>query len=339
MEVPAGIIYWRQAAGQMANISEPILKIEDLSTEFLVPEGRARAVDHLSYHVFPGETLGVVGESGCGKSVAALSVLRLIPIPPGNISSGRILFMGEDLLRLPLKKMRAIRGKQISMVFQDPMTSFNPVFTIGFQLSRVFTLHEKLSKKEAEKRAIEMLEACEIPSPLRIMKQYPHQLSGGMRQRVMIAMALGCNPRLLIADEPTTALDVTIQAGILDLMLRLKRRSGMAMILITHDLGIIANSAQRVVVIYAGEKVEEADVFSIFDNPAHPYTLALMKSVPRLGEKKKFLNELEGVVPPPFKEIKGCKFAERCPEATQKCRRQRPSLRDVGKGHLVACHL
>lgn len=318
---------------------EAILKIEDLSTCFFVPEGRARAVDHLSYHVFEGETLGVVGESGCGKSVAALSILRLIPIPPGKIASGRILFMGEDLLQLPMKKMRKIRGKQISMVFQDPMTSFNPVFTIGYQLSKAFTLHQKLSKREAARCSIEILEACEIPSPERIMKEYPHQLSGGMRQRVMIAMALGCNPKVLIADEPTTALDVTIQAEILELILRLKEKFGMAMILITHDLGIIANSAQRVVVMYAGEKVEEADVFSLFDKPMHPYTIALMKSIPRLGRRKKFLSEVEGVVPAPFRRIPGCKFAQRCPEAMERCPKERPRLRSIEKGHMVACHL
>jgi len=321
------------------NNSEPILKLEDLSTHFAVPEGIARAVEHLSYHVFEGETLGVVGESGCGKSVAALSILRLIPIPPGRIASGKILFMGQNLLELPMKKMRKIRGDQISMVFQDPMTSFNPVFTIGYQLSKVFTLHQKLSRKEAVKRSVDMLEACEIPSPERIMKAYPHQLSGGMRQRVMIAMALGCNPTVLIADEPTTALDVTIQAEILDLILRLKKKFGMAMILITHDLGIIANSAQRVVVMYAGEKVEEADVLSLFEKPGHPYTIALMKSLPHLGKTKKFLNEIEGVVPPPFRVIQGCKFAERCPEAMERCRKERPRLRSIEKGHMVACHL
>jgi len=238
-----------------------------------------------------------------------------------------------------MKKMRRIRGNRISMVFQDPMTSFNPVFTIGYQLSKVFRLHQKLPKREAVRRSIEILEACEIPSPERIMKEYPHQLSGGMRQRVMIAMALGCNPKVLIADEPTTALDVTIQAEILDLILRLKEKFGMAMILITHDLAIIANSAQRVVVMYAGEKVEEADVFSLFEKPAHPYTIALMKSLPHLGRTKKFLNEIEGVVPPLFWRIPGCKFAERCPEAMERCRKERPHLRDIEKGHSVACHL
>lgn len=318
---------------------EPILKIEDLSTQFSVQEGIARAVDRLSYHIFKGETLGVVGESGCGKSVAALSILRLIPIPPGKITSGKILFMGQNLLELPMKKMRKIRGDQISMVFQDPMTSFNPVFTIGYQLSKVFMLHQKVSKKEAVRRSIEILEACEIPSPGRIINEYPHQLSGGMRQRVMIAMALGCSPKVLIADEPTTALDVTIQAEIMDLMLRLKDKFGMAMILITHDLGIIANSTQRVVVMYAGEKVEEADVSSLFENPRHPYTIALMKSLPHLGKTKKYLDEIEGVVPPPFRIIPGCKFAERCSEATERCWKERPHLRKIEKGHVVACHL
>jgi oligopeptide/dipeptide ABC transporter ATP-binding protein len=319
--------------------SEPILRIEDLSTHFAVEEGVAKAVDHLSCHIFEGETLGIVGESGCGKSVAALSVLRLIPIPPGKIASGSIFFRGQDLLHFSMKKMRKIRGNQISMVFQDPMTSFNPVFTIGYQLSKVFTLHQKLSRKEALMHSLESLEACEIPSPERIMKAYPHQLSGGMRQRVMIAMALGCNPKVLIADEPTTALDVTIQAEILDLILRLKEKFGMAMILITHDLGIIANSAQRVVVMYAGEKVEEADVLALFEEPRHPYTIALLKSLPVLGKTKKFLSEITGVVPPPFREMQGCKFRERCPEAMERCREERPRLRDVEDGHAVACHL
>jgi oligopeptide/dipeptide ABC transporter ATP-binding protein len=319
--------------------TDPILQIEDLSTQFSMQEGIVRAVVGLSYHVSKGETLGVVGESGCGKSVAALSILRLIPVPPGKIVSGRIRFMGKDLLELPMKRMRKVRGAQISMVFQDPMTSFNPVFTVGYQLSKVFMLHRKLSRKEARNRSIEILEACEIPSPERIMNEYPHQLSGGMRQRVMIAMALGCNPRVLIADEPTTALDVTIQAEILDLILRLKEQFGMAMILITHDLGIIANSAQRVVVMYAGEKVEEADVFSLFEKPRHPYTSALMKSVPRLGSREKFLSEIAGVVPSPFRKISGCKFAERCPEAMDRCRNESPRLRDIEKGHSVACHL
>ncbi|MBW2056604.1 MAG: ABC transporter ATP-binding protein [Deltaproteobacteria bacterium] len=317
--------------------SLPVLSIEGLKTYFHTHQGVARAVDGVSYHVFRGETLGVVGESGCGKSVTALSILRLIPSPPGRIVSGSVVFEGQNLLDLPMNRMREIRGNQISMIFQEPMTSLNPVFTIGSQLSKVFTLHQNLSKKEAKKRSIEMLDACEIPSPERIMKEYPHQLSGGMRQRAMIAMALGCSPRVLIADEPTTALDVTIQAQILDLILRLKKEFGMAMILITHNLGIIAKTAQRVVVMYAGEKVEEADVFSLFERPRHPYTIALMNSIPVLGRSERFLKEIKGVVPAPYRTIPGCRFADRCPEAMDRCERERPRLREVEKGHLVAC--
>lgn len=320
-----------------ANNTVPVLSIKDLRTYFYAHEGVGRAVDGVSYHVSRGETLGVVGESGCGKSVTALSILRLIPSPPGKIVSGEIIFEGQNLLDLPLDKMREIRGNHISMIFQEPMTSLNPVFAIGSQLSKVFILHQNLSKKAAKKRSIEMLEACEIPSPERIMREYPHQLSGGMRQRAMIAMALGCNPEVLIADEPTTALDVTIQAQILDLILRLKSEFGMAMILITHNLGIVAKAARRVVVMYAGEKVEEADVSSLFERPRHPYTIALMNSIPVLGRSEKFLEEIKGVVPTPYRSIQGCKFADRCPEAMERCQRERPQLKETGKGHLVAC--
>ncbi len=269
------------------NANKPVLSIKDLRTYFHTADGLAKAVDGVDYHVYPGETLGVVGESGCGKSVSALSILRLIAIPPGEIVSGEIHFENQNLLALPMRKMREIRGNRISMIFQEPMSSLNPVFTIGYQLSKVFTLHQKLTQKEANKKSIEILAACEISSPARIMKTYPHELSGGMRQRAMIAMALGCNPDVLIADEPTTALDVTIQAQIMDLILRLKDNFGMAMILITHDLGIIAKSAQRVVVMYAGEKVEEAGVDRLFEKPSHPYTIALMKSLPVLGSQRK----------------------------------------------------
>ena len=319
------------------NDTVPVLSIKDLRTYFYAHEGVGKAVDGVSYHVFRGETLGVVGESGCGKSVTALSILRLISSPPGKIVSGEIIFQGQNLLDLPLDKMREIRGNHISMIFQEPMTSLNPVFAIGSQLSKVFILHQNLSKKAAKKRSIEMLEACEIPSPERIMREYPHQLSGGMRQRVMIAMALGCNPEVLIADEPTTALDVTIQAQILDLILRLKSEFGMAMILITHNLGIVAKAARRVVVMYAGEKVEEADVSSLFERPRHPYTIALMNSIPVRGRAEKFLEEIKGVVPTPYRSILGCKFADRCPEAMERCQRERPQLKETGKGHLVAC--
>ena len=315
----------------------PVLSIRDLKTYFYTQEGVSRAVDGVSYNVIRGETLGVVGESGCGKSVTALSILRLIPSPPGKIVSGEIIFEGQNLLDLPLGKMREIRGNKISMIFQEPLTSLNPVFTIGSQLSKVFILHQNLTKKEAKKKTIEMLSACEMPSPERIMKEYPYQLSGGMRQRAMIAMALGCNSKVLIADEPTTALDVTIQAQILDLTFRLRKEFGMTMILITHNLGIVAKAAERVAVMYAGEKIEEADVFSLFEKPRHPYTIALMKSIPILGRSEKFLKEVKGVVPAPYFEISGCKFADRCPEAMRRCHREKPQLREAEKGHLVAC--
>jgi len=317
--------------------ANPVLSINDLRTYFHTQDGIAKAVDGVSYDVYPGETLGVVGESGCGKSVTAASILRLIPIPPGEIVSGKILFEGQNLLDLPMSKMRKVRGNRISMIFQEPMTSLNPVFTIGHQLAKVFTLHQKLSGKAARKKAVDILTECEIPSPDRILKSYPYELSGGMRQRAMIAMALGCNPAVLIADEPTTALDVTIQAQIMDLILRLKEKSGMAMILITHDLGVIAKAARRVVVMYAGEKVEEADVLSLFETPGHPYTIALMQSLPVLGRKEKFLAEIKGVVPPPYREIAGCKFADRCPEMIAQCQNARPQLKEIQKGHLVAC--
>jgi peptide/nickel transport system ATP-binding protein len=316
---------------------KPVLSIRDLRTYFHTVDGIAKAVDGVDYHVYPGETLGVVGESGCGKSVSALSILRLIAIPPGEIVTGEILFENQNLLDLPMGKMREIRGNRISMIFQEPMTSLNPVFTIGYQLSKVFTLHQKLAQKEAIQKSIEILAACEISSPERIMKTYPHELSGGMRQRAMIAMALGCNPDVLIADEPTTALDVTIQAQIMDLILRLKENFGMAMILITHDLGIIAKSAQRVVIMYAGEKVEEAGVEELFQSPSHPYTIALIQSLPVLGRKEKFLREIKGMVPAPYRDIQGCKFADRCVEMTPRCRVEKPQLREISSGHLVAC--
>jgi len=319
------------------NVAKPVLSINDLRTYFHTQDGIAKAVDGLSCEVYPGETLGIVGESGCGKSVTAASILRLIPIPPGKIVSGEILFEGLNLLDLPLRKMRNIRGNRISMIFQEPMTSLNPVFTIGSQLSKVFRLHQKCSLKASRQKTLEILADCEIPSPGRILKSYPHELSGGMRQRVMIAMALGCNPAVLIADEPTTALDVTIQAQIMDLILRLKEKFAMVMILITHDLGVIAKAAQRVVVMYAGEKAEEADVLTLFEAPAHPYTTALMRSLPVLGRKERFLAELKGVVPPPYREIAGCKFADRCPEMIAPCKEARPPLKEITKGHWVAC--
>jgi peptide/nickel transport system ATP-binding protein len=317
--------------------AKPVLSVKNLRTYFHTVDGLAKAVDGIDYHVSPGETLGIVGESGCGKSVSALSILRLIAIPPGEIVSGEIYFENQNLLALSTNKMREIRGNRISMIFQEPMTSLNPVFTVGYQLSKVFTLHQKLGQKEAVQKSIEILAACEISSPERIMKTYPHELSGGMRQRAMIAMALGCNPDVLIADEPTTALDVTIQAQIMDLILRLKEKIGMAMILITHDLGIIAECAQRVVIMYAGEKVEEAGVEKLFQNPGHPYTIALIQSLPVLGRKKKWLRDIRGVVPAPFREFQGCKFAERCSEMVDACRIEKPPLVEIESGHWVAC--
>jgi len=289
----------------------------------------------------PGETLAIVGESGCGKSVTSLSILRLIASPPGRIVEGRILFGGRDLLQLTERAMRSVRGNEISMVFQEPMTSLNPVLTIGRQIAESLTLHRGLSRADAMARAVEMLRLVNIPEAQRRVQAYPHQLSGGMRQRVMIAMALACNPRLLIADEPTTALDVTIQAQILELMRGLKEKTGAAIVLITHDLGVVAEMAQRVVVMYAGRKVEEAPVEALFSNPRHPYTRGLLNSVPRLTEAgmpgRKRLAEIAGMVPSLRDELVGCAFAARCGHATSRCRGESPALEEKAPGHLAAC--
>jgi peptide/nickel transport system ATP-binding protein len=283
----------------------------------------------------------VVGESGCGKSVTSLSILRLIASPPGRIVAGRIRFQGRDLLDLTEPQMRKLRGNEISMIFQEPMTSLNPVLTVGRQIAESLIVHRGLTRAEAMSRAAEMLRLVDIPEPQRRLGEYPHQLSGGMRQRVMIAMALACNPRLLIADEPTTALDVTIQAQILDLMRQLKQKTGAAIVLITHDLGVVAEMAQRVVVMYAGRKVEEAPVDELFGRPRHPYTRGLLNSIPRLDEAatagRKRLAEIPGLVPSLREEIPGCAFAERCAYATQRCRREAPPLEAKGGGHWVAC--
>ena len=319
----------------------PLLEIEDLKTQFFTRDGVVRAVDGVSYSVGAGETLAVVGESGCGKSVTALSVLRLIPSPPGRIVAGAIRFQGRDLLALGEAEMRDIRGNEISMIFQEPMTSLNPVLTVGRQIGEALRLHQGLDAGAATARAVEMLRLVRIPEPERRVGQYPHELSGGMRQRVMIAMALACNPKLLIADEPTTALDVTIQAQILDLMRELKTKIGAAIVLITHDLGVVAEMAERVVVMYAGRKVEEAPVAELFRQPYHPYTRGLLASVPRLGSTlegaQRRLAEIPGVVPSLREEIQGCAFAPRCAFATERCRREAPSLEAQGQGRLVAC--
>jgi peptide/nickel transport system ATP-binding protein len=325
-----------------AALARPLLAIEDLRTHFFTRDGVVRAVDGVSYSVLPGETLAVVGESGCGKSVTALSILRLIPQPPGRIVGGAIRFEGTDLLTRSESEMRRIRGNEISMIFQEPMTSLNPVLTISRQISETLMLHQGLDARAAAQRAVEMLRLVRIPEAERRAQRYPHEMSGGMRQRVMIAMALACNPKLLIADEPTTALDVTIQAQILDLMRELKEKIGASIVLITHDLGVVAEMAQRVVVMYAGRKVEEAPVRALFARPRHPYTLGLMASVPRLGATigrtvPPRLTEIPGTVPSLKDEIPGCAFAPRCAFATDRCRREAPELEAKTPGHVAAC--
>ncbi|MCA3322228.1 MAG: ABC transporter ATP-binding protein [Roseomonas sp.] len=318
-----------------------MLEIDNLQTHFRTPDGINRAVDGVSFHVEAGETLAVVGESGCGKSVTAMSILRLIPEPPGKLA-GAIRFNGKNLLDLSEAEMRGIRGNEISMIFQEPMTSLNPVLTVGRQIGETLRLHQGMSAQQAEDRAVEMLKLVGIPEAERRVKEYPHQLSGGMRQRVMIAIALACNPKLLIADEPTTALDVTIQAQILDLMRDLKHRVGAAIVLITHDLGVVAEVAERVVVMYAGRKVEEAKVGPLFRNPRHPYTQGLLGSVPKLGSSldgtETRLQEIPGLVPSLKKKLEGCVFASRCNYATDLCRSVAPGLEEKAPGHIVACH-
>jgi peptide/nickel transport system ATP-binding protein len=323
-----------------------LLEVENLQTHFRTPEGVNRAVDGVSFEVGEGETLAIVGESGCGKSVTASSILRLVPEPPGKIA-GAIRFAGKDLLQLSEREMRRIRGKDISMIFQEPMTSLNPVLSVGRQLRETLSVHQGLerqglSRRAADDRAEEMLALVGIPEPRRRLSEYPHQLSGGMRQRVMIAIALACSPKLLIADEPTTALDVTIQAQILDLMRNLKHRVGAAIVLITHDLGVVAEVAERVMVMYAGRKVEEALVADLFRSPRHPYTQGLLGAVPKLGSslsgEATRLAEIPGLVPSLKSRIQGCVFANRCPQATDLCRRLAPALALKAPGHVAACH-
>src|SRR5919107_1760586 len=318
-----------------------LLEVENLQVHFRTPEGVNRAVDGVSFSVAEGETLAIVGESGCGKSVTANSILRLVPEPPGKIA-GSIRFDGTNLLTLRDRQMREIRGNHISMIFQEPMTSLNPVLTVGRQLRETLSLHQGLDREAADNRAFEMLTLVGIPEARRRLREYPHQLSGGMRQRVMIAMALACSPRLLIADEPTTALDVTIQAQILDLMRDLKRRVGAAIVLITHDLGVVAEVAERVMVMYAGRKVEEAPVAELFRSPRHPYTQGLLGAVPKLGSSvtgvARRLAEIPGQVPSLKERIRGCVFASRCPYATDLCREFAPALEAKAPGHVAACH-
>jgi len=314
-----------------------LLTIEDLKIYFHILAGTVRAVDGVSFHLDQGETLGMVGESGCGKSVTAMSLLQLIPMPPGELAGGRAEFEGRDLLRLNSDQIRQVRGNRISMIFQEPMTSLNPVFTIGNQIKEAIQLHQGLNSGQAEDKAAEMLDLVGIPDPQRRVGEYPHQLSGGMRQRAMIAMALSCNPALLIADEPTTALDVTVQAQILELMLDLQAKINMSIMIITHNLGVIAEMAERVIVMYCGKIVESADVRAIFHHPLHPYTRQLLASVPHLGAEQDRLQEIPGVVPSLYALPPGCDFHPRCAEATEACKLRLPKLLELEPGHWVAC--
>jgi oligopeptide/dipeptide ABC transporter ATP-binding protein len=320
-----------------------LLEIKNLKTWFHTFEGTAKAVDDVSLYLDKNEVLGIVGESGCGKSVTAQSIMRLIPEPPGEIVNGSILFDNLDLTQLSMDKMRTIRGDRIAMIFQEPMSSLNPVFTIGDQIGEMFMLHMKLSRKEALQNAEQMLVKVQIPAPDKRIHEFPHQLSGGMRQRVMIAMALSCNPEILIADEPTTALDVTVQAQIIDLMMQIKEDFNAAIMLITHDLGVISETADRVIVMYAGEVVEEASTEQLFDSPKHPYTQGLLKSVPRPGMREKAgrnrLQEIPGLVPSLYNLPVGCNFSPRCKNATDICRNKKPQLSTINGGRKTRCWL
>ncbi len=321
---------------------EPLVSVRDLHTDFTVEGKTAQAVDGVSFDIMPGEVLGLVGESGCGKSVTALSLLKLIPDPPGKIRKGSAIFRGRDLLAMDYDEMRKIRGNEIAMIFQEPMTALNPVFTIGFQMREAIQHHIGASKEEANNRAVEMLEKVGIPDARARLDNYPHQFSGGMRQRVMIAMALSLQPALLIADEPTTALDVTIQAQILDLMLEMKsQQEGASILLITHDLAVVAETCDRVVVMYGGKIQEVAPVRELFRNPLHPYTQGLLRSLPRpeLDEQQDELETIPGIVPSIFDWPPGCRFSTRCPFVEDRCRQEVPELREMGDGHWVRCHV
>ncbi|WP_439273742.1 ABC transporter ATP-binding protein [Pseudochrobactrum sp. HB0163] len=318
-------------------MTEPVLEIRNLVTEFKTPNGTIRAVDGISLKVERGKTLGIVGESGCGKSMLSLSVMGLVP-PPGKNAGGEVIFEGQDLLKLSPDDMRKLRGNRIAMIFQEPMTSLNPVHTIGYQLVEALQAHHKKPYKEMREEAIEALRRVRIPAPERRFDEYPHQLSGGMRQRVMIAMALVCKPVLLIADEPTTALDVTIQAQILNLLRELQQETNMAIILITHDLGVVAQVADDVAVMYAGKVAERASVNAVFQDPQHPYTIGLMGSMPRMDEDVERLVAISGVVPPPFRLPSGCRFNPRCPFSDEQCTANLPELHELKTNHLVACH-
>ncbi len=315
-----------------------LLKVKGLKTYFFTYEGTVKAVDNINLKIKKGETLGLVGESGCGKSVTALSILRLIPSPPGKIVGGEIIFEGKNLVDLTEKEMRKIRGRKISMIFQEPMTSLDPMFTIGDEIKEVIKLHQGLSKEESRKKTLELLKKVGMPDPGKRINEYPHELSGGMRQRAMIAMALSCNPTLLIADEPTTALDVTIQAQILKLIDKLKKEFGTSVMIITHDLGVIAETCENVAVMYAGNIVEHTNVKTLFSNPLHPYTKALMKSIPRLDVDTERLEIIRGLVPNLLDLPSGCPFHPRCFYCFNRCPNEKPKLKTTEKNHLVACH-
>ncbi len=317
--------------------NDALLEVRNLRTHFNTDRGLFRAVDGISFDVARGRTVGLVGESGCGKSVTSLSIMGLVPSPPGVVSADALRFEGRDLLQMPAEERRILRGGKMSMIFQEPMTSLNPVRTIGHQIIEAVRAHTDLSPAAARDRAIEVLDLVRIPSAKSRVDEYPHRLSGGMRQRVMIAMALACDPALLIADEPTTALDVTIQAQILDLLGDLQARLGMAILIITHDLGVIAEIADEVIVMYAGKIVESAPVKQLFADPQHPYTIGLLGSIPRLGEYRERLATIEGTVPSPANQPKGCRFSPRCPFSDARCRDEPPPLRDISGGHAVAC--
>ena len=318
-------------------MADALLEVRDLRTYFDTDRGLFRAVDGIDFSVGRGKTVGLVGESGCGKSVTSLSVMGLVPSPPGRVTAQSVKFDGRDVLELSADDRRQLRGGKMSMIFQEPMTSLNPVHTVGRQIVEAILAHTKLSPKQARDRAIEMLDLVRIPSAASRFDDFPHRLSGGMRQRVMIAMALSCEPALLIADEPTTALDVTIQAQILDLLRDLQKRLGMAVLIITHDLGVIAEIADEVIVMYAGKIVESAPVKALFGDPQHPYTIGLLGSIPRLDVERERLATIEGTVPSPNNQPKGCRFSPRCPFADRRCREEPPPLREIGSGHQVAC--
>lgn len=320
-------------------MNKSLVEFKNLKTYFHTDKGIVKSVNDVSFHIEKGETVGIVGESGCGKSVTAMSLMRLIPSPPGKIEGGDILFEGKSILEMSEQELRSIRGNEISMIFQEPMTSLNPALTIGHQLCEGIILHEKLSKKDARKKAIDMIKLVEIPRAEEVYSSYPHELSGGMRQRVMIAMALSCNPKLLIADEPTTALDVTIQSQILDLMRNVKDKFNTSIMLITHDLGVVAEMCDRVVVMYAGKVVETGNVLDIFKNPLHPYTKGLLMSKPTLTNDSTTLYSIPGQVPNPINLPNGCYFSDRCSKAMDKCKYEIPKLKDLNNNQKVACWL